>query len=137
MTFDEVRMMMERAKADNLIGLNKQLYDTLNVYSEFVRLYKEEDECYLQKAILMMFQSPTQGSYRIYNSSGGEITSTNLTNGNISYLREIHQRMLIELFIGEYDNDGVLIPYDMETKKNNYRKAVNSRLKWKSFSDMK
>jgi hypothetical protein len=90
LTFDEVRMMMERAKADSLIGLNKQLYDTLNVYSEFVRLYKEEDQCYLQKAILMMFQSPSQGSYRIYNSSGGEITSTNLTNGNISYLREVH-----------------------------------------------
>lgn len=137
LTFDEVRMMMERAKADSLIGLNKQLYDTLNVYSEFVRLYKEEDQCYLQKAILMMFQSPSQGSYRIYNSSGGEITSTNLTNGNISYLREVHQRMLIELFIGEYSNDGVLIPYDKDTQKKNYKKALNSRLKWKSFSDMK
>jgi hypothetical protein len=130
-------MMMERAKADSLIGHNKQLYDTLNVYSEFVRLYKEEDQCYLQKAILMMFQSPLQGSYRIYNSSGVEITSTNLTNGNISYLREVHQRMLIELFIGEYSNDGVLIPYDMDTQKKNYKKALNSRLKWKSFSDMK
>lgn len=137
LTFDEVRMMMERAKADNLIRLNKQLYDTLNVYSEFVRLYKEKDECYLQRAILMLFQSPAQGSYRIYNSSGGEITSTNITNGNISYLREIHQRMLIELFIGEYSNDGVLISYDKETQIKNYKKAVNSRSKWKSFSDMK
>ena len=84
-----------------------------------------------------MFQSPSQGSYRIYNSSGEEITSTNLTNGNISYLREAHQRMLIELFVGEYSNEGTVIPYDIETKKQNYRKAVNSRSRWKSFSDMK
>ena len=48
LSFDEVRKMMEKAKADNLIELNKQLYDTLNVYSEFVRLYKEEDQCYLK-----------------------------------------------------------------------------------------
>lgn len=137
LSFDEVRKMMEKAKVDNLIGLNKQLYDTLNVYSEFVRLYKEEDECYLRKAILMMFQSSADGQYRILNQSGTEIISTNLTNGNITYLRESHRRMLIELFIGEYCNDGTVISYDVETKKENYKNAINSRLKWKSFSDMK
>lgn len=137
LSFDEVREMMKKAKADNLIELNKQLYDTLNVYSEFVRLYKEEDQCYLRKAILMMFQSSTKGQYRILNNSGEEIISTNLTNGNITYLRETHQRMLIELFIGKYGNDGTIIPYDIETQKKNYKNAINSRLKWKSFSDMK
>lgn len=137
LSFDEVRKMMEKAKADNLIELNKQLYDTLNVYSEFVRLYKEEDQCYLKKAILMMFQSSTKGQYRILNSSGEEIILTNLTNGNITYLREAHQRMLIELFIGKCSNDGTVIPYDIETKKKNYKNAINSRLNWKSFSDMK
>ena len=76
-----------------------------------------------------MFQSPSQGSHRIYNSSGGEITSTNLTNGNISYLREVHQRMLIELFIGEYSNDGVLIPYDMDTQKKELQKGFKFALK--------
>ncbi|WP_158712922.1 hypothetical protein [Parabacteroides pacaensis] len=137
LSFDEVRKMMEKAKEDKLIELNKQLYDTLNVYSEFVRLYKEGDQCYLQKAILMMFQTSTQGEYQILNSLGEEIISTNLTNGNITYLREAHQRMLIELFVGEYSNEGTVIPYDIETKKKNYRKAVNSRSIWKSFSDMK
>lgn len=113
------------------------MYDTLNVYSELVRLYKEEDDCYLQKAILMMFQTSTQGKHQILNSLGEEIISTNLLNGNITYLREAHQRMLIVLFVGEYSNEGTVISYDIETKKQNYRKAVNSRSKWKSFSDMK
>lgn len=138
LSFCEVSKMMEKAKEEKLIEINKNLYDTLSVYFEFVNLYKEQKDCYLRKAISTMFKSPGNGQYKIFDNLGNEILSTDLSNGNITYLREIHRRMIIELFVGKYSNEGrTIIEHDVNTKMDNYRKAINSRFNWNSFIDMK
>ena len=85
-----------------------------------------------------MFKSPGNGQYKIFDNLGNEILSTDLSNGNITYLREKHRRMIIELFVGKYSNEGrTIIEHDVNTKMDNYRKAINSRFNWNSFIDMK
>lgn len=139
LSFCEIRNMMEQAVKDGLIKKNKELYDTISVYSKFVDFYhvNNDDQPRLKVALSTIFANVEDGEYKIINNSGSVILSTNLTSGKITYFRESHKKMLIEMFIGKCNNDGTINQYDDKTKKENYRKAINNCSVWKSFTDMK
>lgn len=139
LSFCEIQNMMKQSVKDSLIKNHKELYDTLCAYSAFVDLYQFDNgkQPCLKKALSTIFANVNNGKFKIIDKYGSIILSTNLTSGKITCFRDFHKKILIEMFIGKYNDDGTIKEYDDATKKENYCKAIDCSSAWKSFIDMK
>lgn len=132
-SFGEIKSL--HARAASLNGFTEEkLFDTLNVYHLFCDTISKN---FFNNGLKYILGSASDGTYSIIGLDKTVKFKTNINEKSlIRKFNRIHQDIIINYFIGTYENDHIM-EYSIDSKAQLYKDATKNHENWTSLKHYK